>query len=51
MIKSVSSWFTPLALALVFGSAALYASSQSPLPTPGMLDAPVAVVSDIFSRF
>jgi len=51
MIKSVSPWFVPVALALAFGAAAVFASSQSPLPTAGLFDAPVAVVSDIFNRF
>ncbi|KKN57779.1 hypothetical protein LCGC14_0558670 [marine sediment metagenome] len=51
MIKSGSSWFIPMTLALVFGAASLYASSQSALPMTGLFDAPVAVVSDIFSRF
>jgi|TARA_R110000796_G_scaffold24372_14_gene69485 hypothetical protein len=51
MIKSGSSWFVPLALALMFGAAAVFASSQSPLPTGDLFGSPIAVVSDIFNRF
>ncbi len=51
MIKSGSSWFVPLALALAFGAASVFAAQQSPLPAADLFGAPVAVVSDIFSRF
>jgi uncharacterized membrane protein len=51
MIKSGSSWYVPLALALVLGAASVYAAMQSPQPTTSLFGAPVAVVSDIFNRF
>lgn len=51
MIKSGSSWLLPIALALAFGAGSLYASSQSTIPSGGLFGTPVAVVSEIFSRF